>query len=379
MSLALATLIYEWRRYLAAIIALALSGLLILAFVGLFVGMAASFTATIDRSRADIMVMPPQQESLLSDGQGLPRRIEPLIYLDPHVVEVKDMEGNWGFWKNLPPPGQKQVQQGLQLFTVSTEPGSVALPTDYPEATRLALMEPYAVAIDETDLKRLGVKLGDPATINNKTVWVRAILHNYPNMSQPTVIVSRETLDTLGMGSKGDHVGPLLVRLRDPSQAQLVRDQLNAQAHGLYRAWTRDELGKANQTALLKDQIIGLILIFSVVLGAFIGVSITWQTLRGAIFANIKEFASLRALGVSMGSLRLIVVELSFWVGVVGVGGAALAVAAIKGLAELGGLPMGFPLPITAGVACLLLLVAIGSGLLSLGVLKQSQPADLLR
>ena len=198
-------------------------------------------------------------------------------------------------------------------------------------------------------------------------------------MAQATVICSRETLDVLGMGSRGDHVGPLLVRLNDPAKAALVRDQLNAQAHGLYRAWTRQELGRANQTALLKDQIIGLILVFSVVLGAFIGVSITWQTLRGAIFANIKEFASLRALGVSMGSLRVIVMELSFWVGVVGVAAAGLAVAVIKGLAELGGLPMGFPLPIAAGVALLLLLVAIGSGLLSLGVLKQSQPADLLR
>ena len=38
MSLALATLIYEWRRYLAAVIALAFSGLLILAQVGMFTG-----------------------------------------------------------------------------------------------------------------------------------------------------------------------------------------------------------------------------------------------------------------------------------------------------------------------------------------------------
>ncbi|MDR3509311.1 MAG: ABC transporter permease [Caulobacteraceae bacterium] len=379
MSLALATLLYEWRRYLAAIIALAFSGLLILAQVGLFVGIAEAFTATINRSRADIMVMGPQSESLMGDGQGLPRRVEPLVYLNPQVVEVKDMEGDGALWKNLPPPGQKQVHEWVQLFTVGTEPGTVSLPVDYPEATRLALMEPYAVAIDETSLKHLGVKVGDPATLNGRSVRVRAVLHNYPNITQPTVIVSRQTLTLLGMGAHGDRVGPLLVRLKDPTQASLVRDQLNAQAHGLYRAWTREELGKANELALLKDQIIGLLLVFSVVLGTFIGIGITWQTLRGAIFANIKEFASLRALGVSMGSLRLIVIELSFWVGVVGLGATVLFVAAVKGLAQLGGLPMGFPLPITAGVAGLLIVIAIGSGFLSLGVLKQSQPADLLR
>ena len=379
MSLALATLIYEWRRYMAAIIALAFSGLLILAQVGLFVGIAQAFTATIDRSRADIMIMSPQSESMMGDGQGLPRRVQPLIYLNPQVVDVKDMDGDGALWKNLPKPGEKQMHTFVQLFSIGTQPGSVALPTDYSEVQRLALMEPYSVAIDDSTLGQLGVKLGDSATLNGKTVYVRAVVHNYPNMTQATVFVSRETMDLLGLGARGDRSGPLLVRIKDPLQGEKVRDQLNAQSHGLYRAWTRAELAKANQGAMLKQQIIGLLLVFSVVLGGFIGISITWQTLRGAIFANIKEFASLRALGVSVGSLRLIVMELSFWVGVVGLGATALFVSLVGFLAHLGGLPMTFPVPLTLGVAILLILIAIGSGILSLGVLKQSQPADLLR
>ena len=38
MSLALVTLLYEWRRYSAAMVALAVAGLLILAQVGMFTG-----------------------------------------------------------------------------------------------------------------------------------------------------------------------------------------------------------------------------------------------------------------------------------------------------------------------------------------------------
>ena len=48
-------------------------------------------------------------------------------------------------------------------------------------------------------------------------------------------------------------------------------------------------------------------------------------------------------------------------------------------LARLGGLPMSFPMWSVITVAILLIVVAVMSGLLSLGVLKQSQPADLLR
>ena len=46
MSLALATLIYEWRRYLAAVVALAFSGLLVLGTVGIFTGIVHSVLAT---------------------------------------------------------------------------------------------------------------------------------------------------------------------------------------------------------------------------------------------------------------------------------------------------------------------------------------------
>ena len=47
MSLALSTLLYEWRRYMAAVMALALSGLLVLAMTGVFIGIGKGFTATI--------------------------------------------------------------------------------------------------------------------------------------------------------------------------------------------------------------------------------------------------------------------------------------------------------------------------------------------
>ncbi len=379
MSLALSTLIYEWRRYLAAIIALAFSGLLVLAQVGMFMGIGKAFTASIDRSRAEVMVLGPKSESLFNGGAGMPRRIMPLIYLNPEVADVKDLMGNGGMWANHPGKGAKQIRDYVQVMGVDTEPGATTLPTDYPESVRVALLEPYAVAVDQSTLKRLGVKLGDEATLNGKTVRVRAILTNYPNVAQAMVSASRQTVQLLGMEVQNNRVGPLMVRLRDPSKAVLVRDQLNHVSNGLFRAWTREELGRANESALLKDQLVGVMLVFSLLLGTGIGIGITWQTLRGAVFANIKEFASLRALGVSMGSLRVIVIELSFWVGIAGLGATAVLVTGVTALAGAGGLPMAYSPVIVAVVAVMLVVIALVSGFLSMGVLKQSQPADLLR
>ena len=196
--------------------------------------------------------------------------------------------------KKDPAKKGERSREYVQIMAVDTEPGSVTLPTDYPEATRQALAQPYTIAIDRTAVSRLGVKPGDIASLNGKEVRVGALLDGYPNMMQPTVVMSRATLRLLGMASVGSQVGPLYARLRDPGQADLVRDQLNAKAHGMYRAWTKPELAAANDASMLKNQFIGIMLGFSAVLGLLIGVAITSQTLRGAILANIKEFASLR-------------------------------------------------------------------------------------
>ena len=378
MTLALSTLIYEWRRYLAAVVALAFSGLLILAFIGLFLGMSQAFTATIERSPADVMVLAPKAESIMNGGAGVPRRLMPTVHMHPEVTQVRDLDGEGALFQNFPEGDAKRKREFVQLWVVDPQPGAVTLPTDYTEAWTQALTEPYAILIDETAMARLGVKAGDKAQLNGKTVKVRA-MSGYPNMMTPTVVVSRDTLRLLGLANSGQRVGPLMVKIADPARAEIVRDQLNAALDGKARAWTRAELAAANSDSVMKEAIIGVILGFAVFLGFIIGIAITSQTLRGAILSSIKEFASLRALGVSMGSLRVIVLELAFWVGVAGLLATGGLVVLVSLLAGAAGVPMAFQPDITGAVAALLLAISMFSGIMALGVLKKSQPADLLR
>jgi putative ABC transport system permease protein len=402
MSLALATLLYEWRRYMAAVVALAFSGLLVLAQVGMFVGIGKGFTAQIDRARADIMVLGPGAKALFGGPSGLPRRMIPLVYSHPEVTQVAPLDGSGGRFQNILSPeeqakieartkaaakgGKKGAGGGggrktefVNVTVIDAIPGYVTVPTDYSQSMVEALRRPYAVAVDQTALKRLGVKKGDKALYNGKTITIAVVTTGYPNIIQPTLVMSRDTLRMLGEADTGQRVGPLMVEIRDPARAEVVAAQLNKKGDGKFRAWTRQELADANSGAMLDDQIIGIMLGFSAFLGLLIGVAITWQTLRGAIMANIKEFASLRALGVSMGDLRNIVMELSFWVGIAGVFAAGLLTWLVTLLATAGGVPMYFPPVLIVVVAVFLVIIAVLSGFLSLGILKNSQPADLLR
>jgi putative ABC transport system permease protein len=383
MSLALATLIYEWRRYMAAIVALAFSGMMVLVMLGLFTGIIHADFATTERSRADIFILPVKVASLVNSDPTLPARVQPQIFLNPHVTEVRSLEEIFGSWVNTPPPGAKQVQKFVSVWAVDPLPGAVTLPVDYTEDQRIALMEPGAIAIDASNLAALGVKLGDKASINGHTVRVRTILHNYQSLEQPTIVASRDTLRRLSRASAtgngtGD-TGPLMVRIDSPLLVDKVTAELNASSHGAYRAWTRTQFNQANENAVMSQQIVGVMLVFLTVMAILIGVGITSQTLRGAILSNIREFASLRALGISMFSLRWIVVEMSIWSGVAGIGVAGL----ITWLATVAAGSAGLPLvirPQPALLICLMLMViAVVSGALAMGVLKHSQPADLLR
>lgn len=390
MSLALATLIYEWRRYMAAVMALALSGLLVLAMTGVFIGIGQSFTAQTERSSADIIVMRPGVTNMLSGPSGVPRRFIPLVYNHPEVVEVQSFFTTGGTFQSVKDynptmsaaerarqkaPTQKFVMAGI----IDTRPGSVTIPVDYSQELVDALRQPFTIAIDETSLPTLGVKLGDKALYNGQTVTVVGVLRGYPSMMQPMIVMSRDTLRMMGQGDSGPRTGPLMVKIRNPERTEAVADELNRMGKGQWKAWTRQKLAEANAGAMFEEGILVIIIGGCVVLGIIIGVAITWQTLRGAIMANIKEFASLRALGVGMPSLRRIVVELSFWVGCVGVVAAIGLTWLVKLLAAANAIIIGLPIGLLLFVGIGLILIAVGSGMLSLGVLKNSQPADLLR
>ncbi|WP_374390687.1 ABC transporter permease [Brevundimonas sp.] len=390
MSLALSTLLFEWRRYMAAVMALALSGLLVLAMTGVFIGIGKGFTAAIERSRADVIIMQPGATQLFGGGMAVPRRFIPLAYNHPEVVEVKAMEINGGNLQNVREvdPTMSQAERARQkaprskqvmVNVIDTQPGSVTIPIDYSDELVAALRQPYTIAVDETALGSLGVKLGDRAIYAGQTVTVVGVLRGYPNMMQPTIVMSRDSLRMLGQSWGETMGGPLMIKLRDPRKSDVVAAQLNAMGNGQWKAWTRQQLADANAKSMFEEGILVIIIGGCVVLGTIIGVAITWQTLRGAIMANIKEFASLRALGVGMGSLRRIVLELSFWVGVVGVIAAIFLTWLLSLAAKAGAVIIALPFLLLVVVGFGLIAIAMLSGLLSLGILKKSQPADLLR
>ena len=165
MSLALATLIYEWRRYLAAIIALAFSGMMVLAFSGMFAGIIHAEFATWERSRADLIILPANVKSLVNSNASLPARVKPLIYLQSRGGRRRGARRRRRAVVNIA-EARPEAGADASCRSSAVEPyRELGDPADRLHRGRsaIALMEPGAVAIDASDLVPLGVKLGDKA------------------------------------------------------------------------------------------------------------------------------------------------------------------------------------------------------------------------
>jgi putative ABC transport system permease protein len=236
MSLALSTLLYEWRRYLAAAISLALAGVLMLALSSFLIGMLGTLTVSIDRSRAEIVVMQADSISLgPGGGGGLPRRVLPLVYQHPDVVEVQDVPGGMG---QFIADGSTETST-VAIKVIDPSPNAITLPSDFSDETAKILSVPFNIAVDRSALSQLKVKLGDKAAINGRTVTVAAIIDGYSSMmGLANVAMSRQTLRLMGMANDNS-LGTLMVRIKNPAEAERVRNELNAIANKQYRAWTK--------------------------------------------------------------------------------------------------------------------------------------------
>jgi putative ABC transport system permease protein len=138
------------------------------------------------------------------------------------------------------------------------------------------------------------------------------------------------------------------------------------------------KLSALSQGYWLLESGTGVGFLFSTLLGLAVGLAITSQTLRAAVLGSLREYATLRALGVPLAALRAVVLEQSFWIGLAGIGVTTVAAALLLSTAATV-VAVAVPWWAAAATAAFTLLVALGSGLLSLGPLLKTEPAELLR
>lgn len=374
VNLARATLKYEWKLYLAAVAALAFAGLSMLIQVGLLFGEFASYTTVVSRSPAPIWITAPDAQSY-DLSQAVPDRFEGRFWMHPDVTQVETLTSGNGDW--IAADG---TYFNVYMYGLNTHDNSLSLMKGFSPAILKALREPNTVAVDRLDAEKLGAKVGEYTEINKKKVRIVGLVDGFRTSYGAYAFVSQLTMRLL-MGAQSDKNPPyFLIGLRPGADAKKVRDQLAP--HDLnpgFMVWTREDLSEASKWYWLNQSGAGASFAFSGFLAFLVGLGITSQTLRSAILANMREYAALRALGVGVNKLRLVVLEQSFWVGVIGITLCYVLTIIMTLLGKHFGVALLYPWWAVILTSIFVLFIALSSGVLSLRALYKSEPTELLR
>jgi putative ABC transport system permease protein len=375
VALARKTLVYEWRRFLPAMIAVGFAGLLQLLQLALVLGIFGATSVYITGSSADVWVGFPGTQSVGS-GRSIDANVESRILMDPAVTRVEPYEWIDGDWRGTGETG------GVSVFVSGIDPTAdgLMLSRVLPPALRARLAEPDAVIVDRADLDKLGVKLDQTATINGHRVRVVGISSGLRGLGGINVIASLDTARQLDTDAADNGPTYLVAKLRDPTQADAVAIRLRGSSEfGPYTTWSAANFAHISVMYWLFDTGAGAGVLFLAGIVFLVGAVITSQTLVGAVQGSVREYATLNALGVGVGALRKVVLEQAFWVGALGLIGATVLGVVVLLLARSQDVPVELgPL---AAIACIALVMgqAAVSGMAAMRSMRRIDPATLLR
>jgi putative ABC transport system permease protein len=376
VALARKTLIYEWRKFLPAALAVAFSGLLLLMMTALMFGIFSSAGVYVSKSDGDLWAGYPGTQTV-ELGRPVPRDTEVWLALDPSVVQVEPFQWLDGDWRGPAERGS------VSVFISGIDPGpqgmmfahALTLPQ------RALLLEPSSVIIDAADLPKLGLDIGGTATLNGHRVKIVAAANGLRALGGVNIVTSIATARSLVADpADRDRVAYYIARLAPGSDANAVRDRLAAVgASHRFTVWTHAEFAFNAATYWMFETGAGLGFLFLAFVVFLVGVVITSQTLFAAVASSVREYAMLNALGAGLSALRKVILEQAFWVGTIGVVVGSVVSLILALLASGQDVPISFDY--IAAIACAVLVMAIAliSGLLAVGAINELEPANLLR
>lgn len=373
VSLARSTLLFEWRRFLAGVLAVTFSGLLVVVQLALLLGLFGTVSMVIEQSGADLWIGFRNTQSV-DLGRSVSRFSAMRAWAHPDVLRVERYVSAFGDLRRA-----DGAPTSVVINAVDAASDGLALAHALSPQTRALLREPSAILVDPADLDKLGAAIGTEVEINGRRARVAGTADGLRAVGGVNVVTSLATARALAPEAANETTF-FLLKLRPGADVHAVAaDVADTAPFPRYSVWEASAFSTQSQLYWLLESGVGVGSGFASLLALIVGVVITSQTLSAAILSSIKEYAALRALGVSMAALRLVVAEQSIWVGLAGLGVTAALTALAAALGGAFRVAMRFPVWMLAGTAVVMLLVALLSGLLALRPLKAADPASLLR
>lgn len=352
-SIARKNLIEHPIRLMIALAGILFAVGLVILQTGIYTGFTRSVSFLITNSKAEVWVA---SESMVHLGLTLPipyedlnrvRQIEGIEQAEPLIFRGASWRNNRG-----------------QLSSITLIGLNPAKDLFYPLSLRLGqiktLETPHSVFVDETSLNALNVKqVGDTGIIASLPAQIRGLTQGTQSLVLGPIVfssiesaraytttpltteipcsVAAEGINcseppanfppALRALRTGDSINYILVRAASGTNLTDLKQRIETALPNT-RALTRAEMAKQTQDYWERRSSIGFILGLGGVVGIIVGIVVVGQILYASVSDNIKEFATLKAIGGTNGVIYRVIGEQALWMSILGyLPGLAISIA----------------------------------------------------
>jgi putative ABC transport system permease protein len=292
---------HDRLRFVATVVGIVFSIVLVTVQLGLYLGFGRTVTTMIDHASADLWIMPRgtkcfEDPSLLDERKRFQAMsINGVAQAIPVVIGFAD-------W-HIPAGGTTPV------FIVGSDlRAGGLLPWNLVEGSLDALAIPGAIAVDRSYFGRLGISgIGATAEIREQKVEVRAVTKGIRSFTTTPYVFT--TIDRARgyTGVSPSKVTYLLVRVAPGADVDSVRRRLETNLANV-DVLTPTEFRDRSRSFWLFDTGAGFALFAGALLGMIVGTVIVAQTLYSSTKDHLNEFATLRAMGSSRAYIHKVII-----------------------------------------------------------------------
>lgn len=292
LTLAARNLFHDLLRFVATMVGIVFSVVLVMVQMGLFLGFGHMVTTMVDHASIDLWIV-PKGAKCFEDPSLLDLKLRNKVATLDGVAAVVPLVIGFSDWRLDSGEVTPVFIVGADLRDRALEPWNVT------DGDVQALSQGYSVAVDRSYFERLGVTgIGSTAEIRGRKVRVVALTEGIRSFTTtPYVFVDSKNARTL-TGTPGDRANDLLVRLNPNADRNKVTQAIRSQI-GDAEMLTTAEFRSRSRSFWLFGTGAGAALFAGALLGVIVGTVIVAQTLYSSTKDHLNEFATLRAMGSS--------------------------------------------------------------------------------
>lgn len=370
ITLAWRNLFHDRLRFIATLVGIVFSVVLVMVQMGLFLGFGHMVTTMIDHANADLWVVPKGAKSF-EDPSLLDVKLRDKIVSVDGVASVAPLLIGFSDWRT-------ETGEVTPVIIVGADMKAEALPPwNVVEGDVRALSQWGAVAVDRSYFDRLGIKgLNATAEIRGHKVKVVALTDGIRSFTTTPYVFADQKDARFYTGTLPSRASELIVRLKpdaDRAKAmQAIRDRV-----GDAEVLTTDEFRKRSRSFWLFGTGAGAALFAGALLGVIVGTVVVAQTLYSSTKDHLSEFATLRAMGSSNNYIYGVIIYQALLNAVIGFVIAAAIGFVVVRMTEKSALPIVITPWLVAALLALTILMCVASGLVAIVRVVRIDPASV--